>query len=114
MQPDSQAGGQLWHVCLLQAGSRGILCKRCTFALQVADCIGTDFKLNKAARVVAWLETLAAQSLANMQQGDCQVQSIGRGTLLTASAKVMPVHLHVYCLCNNGGLMRMVQPQCTT
>ena len=70
LQPVAQAGGRVWHVFLLLAPRTGILCKPCTIALQAAHCIGTDFKLNKAARVVAWLETLEAQRLASMEQGD--------------------------------------------
>ena len=74
MQPGSQTGGRLWHVCLLRARRTGSPCEPGTSALQAAHSIGTDFKLNKAARVVAWLETLAAQRLASMEQGD-QVMS---------------------------------------
>ena len=74
MQSGSQAGGQLWPACLLQAGRTGSLYQLCTFALQAAHCIGMDFKLNKAARVVAWLETLAAQRLAHTEQGDWLTQ----------------------------------------
>ena len=70
MQPGSQTGGRLWHGRLLQALGTGLLCEPCTCALQAARFIGTDFKLNKAARVVAWLENLEAQRLASMEQGD--------------------------------------------